>query len=343
MARGSKVKKLFSELDVEAVFLTNREMRDPNIIYFTDRKVSSRCALILTRRGKILLEPGSERFPKLQYARKTKKGTMNDSAGILKKYKKVGINGSCLSFRLASWLRKKTKSRILDVSEELDRFRARKEPSELKAVKDSCKLADRAMELAHGMLRKGVTEEKVKNEIVSFLKEKDAYREDPLVIFGPNCRYIHNPAGARRLKPGDTVIIDIFPTYREYYADTSRTFCLKPGNREKRIINLVFKAYELALQDILPGMKAGEAFSPVMDYFRKNKVGKNFTHGLGHGIGINIHEYPSLARDSKHVLEKGMVFTIEPGLYFNWGGARIEDTFLLTEKGCRPLTSSSIP
>jgi Xaa-Pro aminopeptidase len=336
---NSRVRNLFKISGADAVFLSNREQRDPALIYFTGG-VTGTCALVLNKSKTVLIDPESEKIVS-PYKRKVKKSTLEDSVKILKSYDVIGVNGPYLSYSLAKFLKKKTKAKIVDVSDKIGEVMAVKDLGEIAKIRNACGIADRAMEIGRGMLKVGVIEADVKKGIDSFLTES-GFPDNPLVQFGSNCFYIHNPAQKKKLKKTDSVILDIFPRIGEYYADTTRTYCLSPSEKLKRVWDLVYKAQERAFQNIYPGMKASQAYDLANDIFKKEGVSKAFKHGLGHGVGIAIHEYPSLALKSKHTLRENMVFTIEPGLYYPWGGVRIEDTFLLTKKGCLPLTKSQL-
>lgn len=146
------------------------------------------------------------------------------------------------------------------------------------------------------------------------------------------------------------IIIDIYPrsSNKRYFSDMTRTVVRGKALPEiKKIYNTVLAAQELAIKKVKPGIKGNELYKIVLDYFtncgykteRKGKVAQGFTHGLGHGVGLDVHEIPELNSSSKDVLKTGSVVTVEPGLYYpEIGGVRIEDLVVVTKNGCENLT-----
>jgi len=136
------------------------------------------------------------------------------------------------------------------------------------------------------------------------------------------------------------VLIDMGCLYRGYKSDLTRLFFLgKIGANFKAVYNIVKEAQRRAIKKIKPGVRASAIDSAGRSYIESKGYGKHFIHGLGHGIGLEIHEDPCISKKNKTILKKGMVFTVEPGIYMpGWGGVRLEDTVLVTNKGCEILT-----
>ena len=124
------------------------------------------------------------------------------------------------------------------------------------------------------------------------------------------------------------------------HTDMTRTFCLQPDKRQKQLHKIVLGAQRAAMARLRPGVKASVVDKASRDYMKKFDHHDYFTHGLGHGVGMDIHEAPSLDPSSKDILKENMIFTIEPGAYIpGYGGIRIEDMVLLTKKGKQVLTN----
>ena len=150
---------------------------------------------------------------------------------------------------------------------------------------------------------------------------------------------------------GKPIIIDIFPrsSANRYYSDMTRTIAKGSVSDEaKKLYNAVMDAQKYAIEKVRPGLKANELYKAVLDYFhdrgyetdRGGIISQGFTHGLGHGVGLDVHEAPELNIQNNAVLKEGNVITIEPGLYYpEIGGVRIEDVLLITKDGCQNLTS----
>ena len=154
---------------------------------------------------------------------------------------------------------------------------------------------------------------------------------ESIVASGPNSALPHYVTGKRRIKKGDVLLFDFGAKYKNYCADLSRTIFLGRARDEQRnIYDHVQTSQNMAIAKICAGFSAKEAFGYIDRHFKKHKLHQYFLHSLGHGIGLEVHEKPSLSKKSKEKLAEGMIFSIEPGLYFpSWGGVRIEDLVLI--------------
>ncbi|OGF52262.1 hypothetical protein A3I27_01870 [Candidatus Giovannonibacteria bacterium RIFCSPLOWO2_02_FULL_43_11b] len=191
-----------------------------------------------------------------------------------------------------------------------------------------------------------LTSEFVKSEVEKVLFEKGMLNTEGIIIScGKDAAIPHHP-GHGNLLAGETIVCDIFPVSKEtgYFADMTRTYVKgKPSKKIKAMYDSVLEAQEAAFKLIKPGITAKEIHKAVTDTFIKDgfDVGDSgFTHGTGHGLGLEVHEAPHINRTSEDILEPGHVFTIEPGLYYaDSGGIRIEDIVCVTEDGYKNLTN----
>ncbi|MDP2632989.1 MAG: M24 family metallopeptidase, partial [Candidatus Curtissbacteria bacterium] len=153
----------------------------------------------------------------------------------------------------------------------------------------------------------------------------------------------HHKTGSRRLLAGDILLMDFGAKYQNYHADLSRTiFVGKASDEHKNIYRHVLTAQQKAIEKIEHGTVASNAYHASNDHFKAHKLDKYFLHGLGHGVGLQIHEEPYLRNlQSKvyNLLTNGMVFSVEPGLYFPWGGVRIEDLVVIKDGKAKLLGS----
>lgn len=223
-------------------------------------------------------------------------------------------------------------------------LRARKNPSEIRSIIKAQHIAEIVLAYVLEKLRVGVTEEFIASCIVSKFKSKGvkALAFEPIVSFGPNSANIHHHPGKRKLREGDTIMIDIGATSDGYCSDMSRTFFYGLPNKKQMQVYLgVLEAQEEVLDAIEEGERSAKKLDRIARSFLSRRFGKQaFPHGLGHGIGMAIHEWPSIRPKSDDVLQDGMVVTIEPGVYIKgWGGVRIEDMVLITKDGHRVLSS----
>lgn len=222
---------------------------------------------------------------------------------------------------------------VEDFSERLKKIKAQKTELEIKYIKKACEITFRAYRLALMNLRLGVSELQIKKE----LEEKmlslgaDGIAFDTIVAFGKNSAVPHHVSGKTRLKENSVVLIDMGAKYKGYCGDLTRTlFFGKPSNEFISRYKQVLTANEKAIAEIKDGISCKQADLIAREYLKEYNLEKYFTHSLGHGLGTQIHEYPFLSPRSDATLKDRMVFTIEPGVYFEGEyGIRIEDSVLL--------------
>lgn len=226
----------------------------------------------------------------------------------------------------------------------LGRIRAIKNPSEIAALQKAADLGCLGFDYVCSLLKEGVTEKELAFELEFFWRKQGAegVAFDPIIAFGENSSMPHYRAGSTRLKLGDIVLIDIGVKLDHYHSDMTRTLFFGKGNPElEKIFAIVKEAQERALSVLKDGITAGEADSAARSFIASKGYGENFCHSLGHGVGLQIHEFPLLRKDSQVILQEGMVVTIEPGIYVaGLGGVRIEDTVLITNNGYKNLTNA---
>lgn len=226
----------------------------------------------------------------------------------------------------------------------VERLRAIKDAGEIEILSEACRITDAALAAGASALEAGMTE----RELAAILD--DAMRKDggggpgfsTIVASGPHAARPHHSPGDRRIEPGEPVIIDMGAEYRGYRADLTRTICVgEPTPELVRVYNLVLDAQNAALAAIRDGVSGKDVDEAARAVFRDAGHGDHFTHGLGHGVGLRIHEAPSAGQRSSDVLASGMTLTVEPGLYLpGWGGVRIEDFVIIEQDGIRNLTTA---
>lgn len=165
---------------------------------------------------------------------------------------------------------------------------------------------------------------------------------ETIVASGYRSAYPHGLSTSKKIIDGDLVVIDIGTKYKGYCSDITRTIVAgNPSSKQLQMLNLVFKAHEEAFQQIHAGANAKEIDACARKIFTDNKYGEYFFHGLGHGVGLDIHESPILSQNSTDVLEVGNVITDEPVVYIEgFGGVRIEDMVLVQKNQGERLTNA---
>ena len=190
----------------------------------------------------------------------------------------------------------------------------------------------------------GETEKKVAARIEAFLKgfdAKPAFRT--IVASGKRSAKPHGYATHKKIRKGEIVKIDFGALYKGWRSDITRTFFVgKPNVRQRKMYQTVLEAQRRAILAVKAGVECRVVDKAAREYIKKMGYGKYFVHSTGHGIGKKIHEQPKLSFRNHRKLKAGQVITIEPGIYIKgWGGMRIEDMALVTEKGAKLLTKVS--
>ncbi len=166
----------------------------------------------------------------------------------------------------------------------------------------------------------------------------------PIVAFGKNSANIHHESKGdknSKLKKGDMVMFDFGTTVNHYCSDMTRTyFWGEPFQKQKKVYLAVLEAHNLAFKKLQSGERRAKIIDKIARDFLAKKFKDNFKHGLGHGVGTVIHEWPNFKPKSEDILPVGCVMTIEPGIYLKgFGGVRIEDMYLITKTGAKCLTN----
>lgn len=259
--------------------------------------------------------------------------------------KRVGFEGNDLNYNNYVALQKLLDGIDFTTALELDSLRQVKDEEELAKIRKACEIADLGFQDILTYLRPGLTEKEAAAHLENCMRQNGSEGPSFTTIMASGVRgsLPHGVATDKVIEEGDFVTMDYGAIFDGYHSDITRTVCVgKASEKQKKIYNIVLDAQLLALTKIKPGAVGRDVHMAVVEHFKKYDMAQYFGHGLGHSLGLEIHEEPRLSlHGGKYVLEPNMLITDEPGLYLpGWGGLRIEDTVLVTKTGSEPLTKA---
>ncbi len=228
------------------------------------------------------------------------------------------------------------------VSGLVESLRALKDESEIRAMRRSCKVNHKVFARIESKLVPGVSEKKLAWETEKLFRTQGASELafPSIVAVGGNAAMPHALPGDTKVTDNCLALLDLGGRVDNYCSDQTRTFWVgdKPTDRFKRTLDQVKKAQKKAVDAIRPGLPMKQAALAALKHFEEHGVARHFTHGLGHGVGLETHEAPRFNHKARGRFKPGMVVTVEPGLYFpGWGGVRWEHMVLVTGDGCEVL------
>ncbi|MFH1822048.1 MAG: aminopeptidase P family protein [Methanobacteriota archaeon] len=227
---------------------------------------------------------------------------------------------------------------VPEITQDLRKIKSAKE---LVLLRKSAEMAVLGMNRAAELIQVGMTELEIAAEVEYKMRraESEGTPFQIIVASGGNSWLPHSSASRKKLRRGELIVVDLGATFKGYASDMTRTFGLSPTPKQSRVLQIVRRAQEAALAKVKDGVQAKAVDAAARNFIARAGYSKFFNHGSGHGVGLEIHEAPSLAPSSEDILRKDMVITVEPGIYVpKVGGARWEDTVLVKSNGYEPLT-----
>ncbi len=260
-----------------------------------------------------------------------------------KQRRRVGIEEDHLTLSRFRLLRSRLKNvQLVPVRDLVLELRRKKSPQEIALMAKAQAITEKAFNEILKVVRFGVKEKELALEIEFYFRQYGESAFPVIVASGENGARPHGRASERRIRSGDNITFDIGCRYQGYCSDMTRTVFLGKVDKEmKRVYESVVAAQNEALVMIRAGVPCKLVDLAARDYLNSCGLGQYFGHSLGHGVGLDVHEQPSLARTSKQILEEGDVVTVEPGVYLpGKGGVRIEDMVQVTRSGYRNFTKA---
>jgi len=262
------------------------------------------------------------------------------------KIKTLGFEGKYTNFSFINEIKRKSKIKLKDCSEEISTLRKFKSKNEIELIKTSLRIAEKSFLLIKDMLKPGIRERDIAIELEYQIKKNGAEGTSfPIIVAsGDRSALPHASVSKKKLKINEMIIIDFGAKYRGYCSDITYTINLDCKN------DLLLKAYRvvkdcinIALERIKPFQRIDKLDNDIDEYIRRSGFSSGLIHSLGHGVGLDIHELPVINRKKKEIFKEGMVFTIEPGIYLeNIGGIRIEIMGYVTSNGFKMLNQKHL-
>lgn len=340
--RIQKVSHLLTKSQCEALLIENTI----NLLYLTGLALSAGKLLVYAN-GEVNLLVDNRYFEMCRQQSALKVFLMEKMPleDLLKDIKSLAFDSESTTYQNYLNLQKQLKGMaLIPLNNPIQKIRAIKDPQELALLNEAAVVGKEGYAFTKSLLKDGITEIEIANELEIFWKKKggQGLAFAPIIAFGKNSALPHHRAGDTPLRKGDTVLIDIGVKWKGYHSDLTRTsFWGEPSSQMQEIYTIVQEAQVRALDICKPGVSIEKLDAAARDYIASQGYGDYFLHSLGHGVGLEIHEWPLISSKEPYknlFLEEGEVITIEPGIYLaGIGGVRIEDTITITDSGYKIL------
>ncbi len=349
--RLDRLRAAFDDLGVDALVVTTL----PNIRYLTGFSGSAG-VLTVSRQRALLTTDGRYRTQSAEQLEGAGAAAQVDiEIGPVAAQRKAAREALTLVTRIGleadniTWSGQRVWADLVDAdhlvptSNAVEALRERKDAAEIARMERAAAIADAALFEVLPLMSQGVTEEHFALELDTAMRRGGAESTafDTIVAAGENSAKPHHHPGGRAIAPGDPVVVDFGATFEGYRSDMTRTFCVDtdPEGELARIFDVVRTSQAAGARAVRPGISAKEVDDVCRQIISEAGWADRFEHGTGHGVGLDIHEAPTVSQLGTAILAPGFVVTVEPGVYVpGHGGVRVEDTLVVTEDGARPLT-----
>lgn len=345
MSRLEKLREKMRETELDAYIVMSPENRR----YVSGFTGSSAILLVTLEKAYLMtdfryLQQAAAQAPQFQVV-DASRNLFQPIAELANPAKRIGFEEDYVTFADYGKLKEALPEKALISSASLIKtLRSVKDREEIKAIRQAVQCADQAFNHILKFLQIGQLEEEISTELEYAMRRAGASGRsfDFIVASGWRSALPHGVASSKEIKAGELLTMDFGGIFQGYCSDITRTVCLgEPDEKQQEIYQLVLQANRLGISAVAPGKTGKEVDEVVRQFLTEAGYGENFGHGLGHSVGLAIHEGPNLNTREERLLEPGMIVTVEPGIYLpGWGGVRIEDMVLVTEDGCEVLTQA---
>ncbi len=346
--RLSNIRNKMKDLNIDGLLITKRE----NYMYLSGFSGTSANLIITDKKAYLLtdfryIEQSAKQAPLFEIVQH--KPDINDSIAEIvssESIKKLGFEDENFSYSQYKLLTEKlTGTEMIGIGSTVEVLRSIKDQYEIETIAIAVQIADKAFEQLLPLIKPGITELDVATELEYRMKKLGATSAsfETIIASGVRSSMPHGTASEKKLELGDTITMDFGALYNHYCSDITRTVFLgQPDKKMIDIYNIVLNAQQISERGAKRGLKGKEVDKIARDLIYGNGFEGKFGHGLGHGLGLEIHEEPRLSLRGDTVLENNMAVTIEPGIYVEGlGGVRIEDTIIINDDNPIVLTNAN--
>jgi Xaa-Pro aminopeptidase len=350
--RLDRLRAAFGDHEIDALVVTTL----PNVRYLTGFSGSA-AVLIVTEDLAVLTTDGRYRTQSAEQLQRAGAGDVEIAIGPGTEQRqaalaaldaanaaRIGLEAGNVTWSgQRSWADLLGGDKLVPTANAVEALRERKDAAEIARMERAAAIADAALFEVLPLMSQGITEEHFALELDTAMRRGGAESTafETIVAAGENSAKPHHHPGSRRINGGDPVVVDFGATFEGYRSDMTRTFCVdsEPEGELARIFDVVQTSQAAGAAAVRPGIAAKEVDDICRRIIADAGWAERFEHGTGHGVGLDIHEAPTVSQLGTAILAPGFVVTVEPGVYVpGHGGVRVEDTLVVTEDGARPLT-----
>ncbi len=350
--RLDRLRAAFGDHEIDALVVTTL----PNVRYLTGFSGSA-AVLIVTEDLAVLTTDGRYRTQSAEQLQRAGAGDVEITIGAGAEQRqaaraaldvagagRIGLEAGNVTWSgQRSWAELLGGDKLVPTANAVEALRERKDAAEIARMERAAAIVDAALFEVLPLMSQGITEEHFALELDTAMRRGGAESTafETIVAAGENSAKPHHHPGSRRINGGDPVVVDFGATFEGYRSDMTRTFCVdtEPEGELARIFDVVQTSQAAGAAAVRPGVAAKEVDDICRRIIADAGWAERFEHGTGHGVGLDIHEAPTVSQLGTAILAPGFVVTVEPGVYVpGHGGVRVEDTLVVTEDGARPLT-----